>query len=70
MGCYSPDGDHAEKVLENGLKANAAFISVFEESKSNEKEQKKKGKRKEKEDKEERAPTIIEGKSYSPATAQ
>jgi hypothetical protein len=29
-GCYAPDGDHCEKALENSLKPNAAFISVFE----------------------------------------
>lgn len=58
VGCYAPDGDHAEKVLENGLKANAAFISVFEETKP---PAAKKSKKRTKEEEEERRPTIIEG---------
>eukprot|EP01105_Mastigella_eilhardi_P007821 TRINITY_DN194_c5_g1_i1.p1 TRINITY_DN194_c5_g1~~TRINITY_DN194_c5_g1_i1.p1 ORF type:complete len:1733 (+),score=377.66 TRINITY_DN194_c5_g1_i1:121-5199(+) len=28
VGCYAPDGDHAEKPLENALKANCAFASL------------------------------------------
>ena len=28
--CYAPTGIHAEKPLENGLKANAKFVSVYE----------------------------------------
>jgi len=30
-GCYAPDGVHAEKPIENALKCNAIFISIFEE---------------------------------------
>lgn len=29
-GCYAPEGDHAEKLIENGLKANTGIISVYE----------------------------------------
>lgn len=32
VGCYAPDGFHAEKTLENSLKVNASFISIFEEN--------------------------------------
>jgi ribosomal protein S18 acetylase RimI-like enzyme len=35
VGCYAPDGDHAEKPIENALKANVTFISLFDESKEN-----------------------------------
>jgi hypothetical protein len=38
VGCYAPDGDHCEKPLEIGMKANAAMISIFEESKEKGKE--------------------------------
>jgi len=31
VGCYSPEGDHAEKVIEIALKANAGLISLYEE---------------------------------------
>jgi len=66
VGCYAPDGDHAEKVLENGLKANAAFISIFEESKqaATPSSKHQKGKEKQDEDDEgadESPHTIIEG---------
>ena len=70
MGCYAPDGDHAEKVLENGLKANAAFISIFEESKqaTTPSSTHKKGKEKQDEDDEDAdespSHTIIEGPHY------
>ncbi|KAH3732495.1 hypothetical protein Pelo_16673 [Pelomyxa schiedti] len=30
VGCYAPDGDHAEKPLENSIKANVAFASLEE----------------------------------------
>lgn len=29
-GCYAPNGDHAEKPLENALKSNLCFISLYE----------------------------------------
>ena len=29
-GCYAPNGDHAEKGLENALKANVCFLSLYE----------------------------------------
>lgn len=29
-GCYAPNGDHAEKGLENSLKANVCFLSLYE----------------------------------------
>jgi len=35
VGCYAPNGDHAEKPLENGLKVNAKFISVYEDDPDN-----------------------------------
>jgi hypothetical protein len=38
VGCYAPDGDHCEKPIEIGIKANLAIISLFEESKDNENE--------------------------------
>lgn len=31
VGCYAPDGDHAEKPLENAIKANCAFASLSED---------------------------------------
>jgi len=30
VGCYAPDGDHAEKPIENSLKSNLGFISVYD----------------------------------------
>lgn len=32
VGCYAPNGDHAEKPLEIALKSNVVMISLFEES--------------------------------------
>lgn len=29
-GCYAPNGDHAEKALENAIKSNVAFMSLYE----------------------------------------
>ena len=46
-GCYAPNGDHAEKVLENALKANTCFISLYEsKSGSGDSGKKKKNKKK------------------------
>ncbi len=39
VGCYAPEGDHCEKPIEIGIKANVAIISVFEENKDNEKKE-------------------------------
>eukprot|EP00727_Mastigamoeba_balamuthi_P010806 m51a1_g6348 putative C-tail anchored protein (1629) ;mRNA; r:72962-79031 len=30
VGCYAPQGDHAEKPVENALSARAAFVSLYE----------------------------------------
>lgn len=57
-GCYAPNGDHAEKVLENSLKNNVCFMSLYESKKgsreSSKKNKKKKagGKKKAKKDEE------------------
>lgn len=37
-GCYAPNGDHAEKIVEDGLKANTAILSLYEEKRSKDKE--------------------------------
>jgi hypothetical protein len=52
-GCYAPNGDHAEKVLENSMKANVGFMSLYEakpsrktsSEASGKKSKKKKGKK-------------------------
>ena len=36
--CYAPTGIHSEKPLENGLKVNAKFISIYEFHKKNQKQ--------------------------------
>eukprot|EP01114_Cavostelium_apophysatum_P014686 TRINITY_DN3869_c0_g1_i2.p1 TRINITY_DN3869_c0_g1~~TRINITY_DN3869_c0_g1_i2.p1 ORF type:complete len:1254 (-),score=367.64 TRINITY_DN3869_c0_g1_i2:254-4015(-) len=32
VGCYAPDGEHCEKVVEIGLKANSAIIGVYQDA--------------------------------------
>ena len=53
IGCYAPNGWHAEKPIENALKCNVTFISVYKEEptskESTTKKEKSEGKGKEKE---------------------
>lgn len=34
VGCYAPDGVHSEKPIENAIKCNVSFISIFHEKPS------------------------------------
>eukprot|EP01125_Pyxidicula_operculata_P010404 TRINITY_DN3421_c1_g2_i2.p1 TRINITY_DN3421_c1_g2~~TRINITY_DN3421_c1_g2_i2.p1 ORF type:complete len:1774 (+),score=439.41 TRINITY_DN3421_c1_g2_i2:2-5323(+) len=42
-GCYAPNGDHAEKIVENSLKSNVAIISLYEEDRDHTGKDKQKG---------------------------
>lgn len=60
-GCYAPNGDHAEKILENALKTNVAILSLYEsKADSGSGKKKKKAKNKKHKDKSDAADAPVE----------
>ena len=65
-GCYAPNGDHAEKGLENALKANVCFLSLYENVPGKGKKESAPAKKKKKRNKKKKKVEVQEKASMEP----